>query len=293
MRVSAKFKAAIFDFDGTVTEKGVYGPSQKMADALLKLAKKMPIAFCTGRQLESFEKRGLTELLKEIKAAERNKFLRNLFLCAENGAVGYYFDIKKNNFTEFYRVDWPNKFFNKEKLRTILGKAIKKYGSIYYNAHRIVIVMRTKLHDYENRKVEEVYRLSEKIFETTVKVLRKIDPRFEKFLHVGNSGIGVIVGPANGDKDIGIKKFADFLKRKRKMGFGPKMREILAVGDSPQVGGNDHYFLSGRYGTPFSVGPAHRDSGSSTGVVAKPVIDKNGRQLLHEVGTLKLINSLF
>lgn len=281
------FKAAIFDFDGTVTKKGIYAPSQKMADALVNLAKKIPIAFCTGRQLESFEKRGLGHLLKEIKLGERNRFLQNLFLFAENGAVGYFFDTKKGNFSQFYRVDWPENFIKKFKLKRILTEAIKDYGSIYENAHRVVIVMRTKLHDQEDRSIEEVYQLSEEIFKITVKTLKKINPKYEKFLHVGNSGIGVIVGPANGDKDIGIRKFAEYLQQKCQLKFGQKLREILVVGDSPQKGGNDFYFLKGTYGTPFTVGDFDKKL-----KFPKPVLNQKGQPLLHETGTLKLINSL-
>lgn len=281
-----QFKAAIFDFDGTVTEKGVYGPSQKMADALVVLAKKMPIAFCTGRQLESFEKRGLSELMKEISPKERHLFLENLFIFAENGAVGFYFDTTKDDFAEFYRVDWPNQFFDREALKPLLTEAIKEYGEIYANAHRIVIVMRTKLHDQEDRNIDEVYKLSEKIFDITVKVLKKIDPNYEKFLHVGNSGIGVIVGPANGDKDMGIKKFAEYLQQNRNINFSANLEEILVVGDSPQPGGNDFHFLKGAYGTPFTVG--YWDESSN---FPKPVFNGDER-LFHETGTLKLINSL-
>lgn len=281
------FKAAIFDFDGTVTKKGIYAPSQKMADVLVKLAKKIPIAFCTGRQLESFEKRGLGHLIAEIKPGERNKFLRNLFLFAENGAVGYFFDTKKGNFSQFYKVDWPENFIKKSKLKRILSEAIKDYGDIYENAHRVVIVMRTRLHDQKDRDIEEVYQLSEEIFKITVKTLKKIDPKYEKFLHVGNSGIGVIVGPANGDKDVGIKKFGEYLEQKCGLKFSQKLREILVVGDSPQKGGNDFYFLKGSYGTPFTVGYYNKKL-----KFPKPVISEKGQRLLHETATLKLINSL-
>lgn len=281
------FKAAIFDFDGTVTKKGIYAPSQKMTDALVNLAEKIPIAFCTGRQLESFEKRGLGHLIKEIKPNTRNKFLRNLFLFAENGAVGYFFDTKKGNFKEFYKIDWPENFIKKNALKRILMEAIKDYGDIYENAHRVVIVMRTRLHDRNDRNIEEVYQLSEEIFKITVKTLKKIDQKYEKFLHVGNSGIGVIVGPANGDKDVGIKKFAQYLKQKCQLKFSQKLREILVVGDSPQKGGNDYYFLKGDYGTPFTVGYYNKKL-----ELPKPVIDQNGKRLLNETGTIKLINSL-
>ena len=57
MKNLEKFKAAMFDFDGTVTEKGSIAPSAEMAKFLYELACRMPIAFCTGRQKSSFEAR--------------------------------------------------------------------------------------------------------------------------------------------------------------------------------------------------------------------------------------------
>ena len=75
-----KFKAAMFDFDGTLTEKGEYHPPQEIADALVNLSQKMPIGFCTGRQLESFKKHGLSELLKEVNDKERPNFWR-IYIC--------------------------------------------------------------------------------------------------------------------------------------------------------------------------------------------------------------------
>ena len=51
-----KFKAVMMDFDGTVTNKDSVVPSKIMTKKLIEMARKMPIAFCTGRQLESFKK---------------------------------------------------------------------------------------------------------------------------------------------------------------------------------------------------------------------------------------------
>jgi hydroxymethylpyrimidine pyrophosphatase-like HAD family hydrolase len=282
-----QFKAAMFDFDGTITERGAYCPSKKVAFALCDLAKKIPIAFCTGRQLESFEKRGLTTLLEIIKPKDRESFLKNLFLFAENGAIGYAFDLKKNKFKPFHKVGWPNHFINKKKLKKILSDAIKEYGEVYENAHRIVIVMRTNLHDYEDKNIDDVYKLSDKIYAITVKILKKINKNYEKSVHIGNSGIGVLVCPANGDKDAAIHCFAKFLQRKRKIKFSKNAREILVMGDSPQNGGNDYYFLSGKYGTPFTVGYLNKKL-----KLLKPVFNENGKRLLNEKGTFYMIKSL-
>ncbi len=282
-----KFKAAMFDFDGTVTEKGQYTPPKELADALVALSQKIPIAFCTGRQLESFERRGLSELLKEIEPAYVKQFLKNLHLFAENGAIGYDFNLELNDFKQLYRIDWPSGFIDKEDLKKLLNEAIKDYGDVYEDAHRVVIVMRTKLHDRDERNIDEVYYLSEKIYEVTLELLKGISQNFEQFLHVGNSGIGVVIGPANGDKDEGIKRFGEFLARDSGIIFEPDFRDILAVGDNPQYGGNDHYFLSGRYGTPYNVGESEADSEKLLSV-----FDKDGKRLLHASGTLALINGI-
>ncbi len=289
----ALFKAAMFDFDGTVTEKGVYTPSQKMADTLVKLAQRMPIAFCTGRQLESFVNHGLNSLIEEIKPEMLKPFLENLCLMAENGSIGYYFDMKKNKFEEFYRISWPKDFIDKEKLKLMLLEAIKDYGYLHhseeYPSHRVSIVLTTLLASIppEERDINEVYRLSGEIFKKTIELLEKLDPDYEKFVHVGNSGIGVLITPANGDKDTGIKKFAEFLKEKRNISFDEKAREILVAGDSHQRSGNDYYFLKGDFGTPFTVGEADILAPSP-----KPVLDKNGKKLLNSKGTIYLIQSI-
>lgn len=282
-----KFKAAMFDFDGTITEKGRYTTPLELADALVDLSQKIPIGFCTGRQLESFEHRGLAELLREIDPVKRGPFLRNLFLFAENGSIGYQFNTAKDDFEEFYRVQWPTHFIDADRIRAILDEEVKEYGSVYYNAHRIVVVIRTRLHDTEDRDVDEVYDLSGKIYDVTVATLKRLDPDFEKYVHVGNSGIGVVICPADGDKDTGIKRFAEFLKANRGLEIDKDAREIMVVGDRPQPSGNDHYFLNGKYGTPFTVGNFDLSQ-----KFPKPVLDAQGKRLLHAEGTLFLINQI-
>lgn len=279
------FKAAVFDFDGTITEKGVYSPSPEMISALVDLSRKMPIAFCTGRQFESFEKRCLDLVLAAIPDSEHEGFLKNLYLMAENGAIGYFYNGQE--FEEFYRVAWPEKFVAKAEMKERLRVAVEGYGDVYDDAHKVVIVMRTRLHDHDNRDINEVYRLSGEIYKIVTGLLSSIDPEYERFLHVGDSGLGVIVGPADGDKDIAVKYLADFLSRQRGISFGENAREILAVGDSPGFGGNDYYFLSGRFGTPYSVSDViHEDR------LLNYVFGEDGVRMVHGGGTLFLIKTL-
>ncbi|MDA1061156.1 MAG: hypothetical protein O3B47_05190 [bacterium] len=281
------YKAAMFDFDGTITKKGHFAPDKDMTDALFRLSQEMPIGFCTGRQLESFVSHGLDELLINIDKNNHEAFLKNLFLFGENGAIGYFFSTQSNNFEEFYRVDWPSSFIDEDELRNILDEAVKGVGSVYYNAHRVVVVIRTRLHYQEHKDVEEVYALSDQLYKITLDTLRSITPDFEKYVHVGNSGIGVVVCPADGDKDTGIQKFAEFLREKRGENIGEKAREIVVVGDRPELSGNDHYFLNGQYGTPYTVGSLIKNA-----KYPMPVLDNKGHRLLHAQGTIHLINSI-
>lgn len=282
------FKAAMFDFDGTVTEKGVYAPSQEVADGLVRLALKMPIAFCTGRQIESFERRGLGALLQEIKPNQREGFLKNLFLMAENGSIGYYFDSKVGHFEEFYKADWPEEFYSRMKLMMILDDAVKTHGSVLYDAHRVVIVIGTRLNSVvDGGNAVEVYKLSSEIFEIVTKLLMEISPDYEKYVHIGNSGIGVIVSPSDSDKDFAILKFSKYLKKYRKFSFENGLKDILIVGDQPLKNGNDHYFLSGKYGTPYSVGEESPMIDS-----LKYVFDKAKDRLFHSKAVIQLISTI-
>ena len=62
----------------------------------------MPIGFCTGRQLESFERNGLNEIVEKMDLDKKDKFLENLYLFGENGALGYDFNPQTQKFEEFY-----------------------------------------------------------------------------------------------------------------------------------------------------------------------------------------------
>jgi HAD superfamily hydrolase (TIGR01484 family) len=284
---AGNFKAAMFDFDGTLTEKGFNYPSQDVVDALVALSQKIPIGFCTGRQLESFERRGLSKILECVNDEERPRFLENLYLFSENGAIGYDYNPAIKNFEKIYEAEWPNEFIEREKLRTILNEAVKEYGGILYDAHEIVVVMGTKFYHEDMPAIDKVYEFAGKIYDITLKVLEGINPDYAKYVHVGNSGIGVIVGPANSDKDEAIERFGQFLSKTRGLEFGEGYREILTVGDSAQAGGNDYYFLSGRFGTPYSVGDVLPDN-----PLLQTVRDDKGRRVLNAKGTLELIREL-
>ncbi|MFA6992213.1 MAG: hypothetical protein WC269_02945 [Candidatus Gracilibacteria bacterium] len=280
-----KFSAVMFDFDGTVTYKGSPMPSKKMIRTLINTALKVPIAFCTGRQIESFRKHGLAEILVKLKPNEKEKFLKNLYLVSENGAIGYYFDKKKHDFKEFYRAKWPQKFMDRDKFIKLENKIIKEFGEMLTH-HKIVAVSTARYHN--TLHIDEVYNYSAKIYKEVKRWLKKLNPKYEKYVHIGNSGIGVIVCPADADKDRGIFEFAKFLRRNHDFKIGKKAREILVIGDSAKKGGNDYYFLKGVLGTPFTVGEFEEKR-------KYPIVtrDDDGKRLYYEKGTRFLLEKYF
>lgn len=274
----------MMDFDGTITEKGSAAPSEKMAKLLIATAKKVPVAFCTGRQLESFKKHGLVELVKYIPKKDLDSVLKNVFLIGENGSIGYFYDTKIHDYKEFYRTKWPDRLIKKEKLMKDLAPKIAKFGEVI-NVHRVVLVMRAHNELDGITPINLVYERSTEMFKIVQKYLEKLNKNYGKHLHIGDSGIGVILCPANGDKDNGIKKLGQFLKKTRGVKFCKNYRGILVIGDSHHKSGNDYYFLNGKYGTPYTVG--ENDVKSRYPL---QVYNYNKKKLLHSKGTMYLIN---
>lgn len=279
------FKAAMFDFDGTITEPGNYEPDKSVAYRLTRLALKMPIAFCTGRQLESFLDHGFETLMDEIPKKFHKDVLKNLHLIAENGSIGYRFDIEANEFKEFYRVAWPEEYISRKKLMDDLNQAVSEYGAVYYKKHRIVVVIRT--HDHSSGDIGLISGSSSKIYDICEKVLSDFDKDFVEHLHIGDSGIGVVICPVNGDKDTGIKMFGQFLEKEYGFDLGENYKKIMAVGDHPEKRGNDHYFLNGSYGTPFTVNVVIEGTKFPT-----PVYNELGELLKGPLATVYLIDAL-
>lgn len=291
-----KFQAVMFDFDGTVTPKGQHHPTERIVLKIHEIAKNHPIAFCTGRQLESFEKHGM-EFLFEALGENFNKkdFLHNFHLIAENGSIGYYFDLEQDQFQEFYRVPWPEDFMPKETLKNLISEAISELGAIYHDAHKVAVVMRTNLH-YAKDKIKEIYEEAAKIYKICFRILKDYDPNFEKHLHIGNSGIGVIICPAQGNKNRGIREFGKYLHQKKGFNLENPYRKILVIGDRPQIGGNDHYFLRGEFGTPFSVGEISAKENPekiNNFPLPPPVITEKNQRLFHEQATFHLLEKYF
>src|SRR3989339_1445545 len=93
-----KFRAAMFDFDGTLTERT---PKSSVPGSLIKtlenLSKTVPLALCTARPFRT--------AYPKMQSCFGKKFEKmGWVLIVENGCAG--FELKKNKWVEFYRVKW-------------------------------------------------------------------------------------------------------------------------------------------------------------------------------------------
>lgn len=276
-----KFRAAMFDYDGTLTNPGVWEVDKEIATAIGRLlVKNFPVAVCTGRQIESFEKR-FGEMINLIRDDFGDEVLKNLYLMAENGAVGY--EYKKGKWEMFYLAEWPSKV-PKADFEKKLYELVKDKAEILSHLVPIVIAPLGRL----EMKFEDVKKKSAEIFKIAKKFIKDYGAR--DYLHIGDSGLGCLICPADGDKDTAIKVFYEFLKNKKGVKFegDGTCREILVAGDNPQKGGNDYYFLNGKYGTPFTVG-LDPEKGAESPL---KVFDKSGKRLLNKDGTLYLLKQI-
>gem|GEM_PF-734743 len=312
-----KFKAAMFDYDGTLTERGVWVVDDEIAGRMGELLRVgFPIAVCTGRQLNSFAGR-FRVTFDYIREKFGDEAVRNLYLLAENGAVGYEFKASasgpsasgasaEDGWEMFYMAKWPEEV-PKEDFESRLYALLKDKVEIL--THHVPIVLaplgRQKMTiDELNVASLEVFKITSDFMQTYEAVggsgeagKAGLKKTAADFLHIGDSGLGCLVCPAEGDKDSAIRVFWEFLKEhgvrgvnfsEKSVADGGACREIMVAGDSPQKNGNDYYFLNGRYGTAFSVG-GDPEPGSEWPVV---VVDEQGRRLLNSDGTLYLLNKL-
>ena len=291
-----KFKAVMFDYDGTLTQRGEFDPSEELVATIDRIAASgIKVAVCTGRQLESFEGRFGPHFEKLSPEAQKN-----FYLFGENGAIGYRYDFEKKEFVEIYSGSWPleipKDIFREEMLKDLSDIAEPVGG------HRIPFVLRPI--NALKIPIEEVHKGSD-VIEVA---LREFIGNYEytniedgqtylaaDYLHYGNSGLGCIVVPANADKDSAIKAFYEYLSREGLVDFEEKdgkCREIMVVGDNPDVSGNDHYFLKGIYGTAFTVGRLEDDAPEGSEFPIK-ALDENGKRIFHGEGTLFLLKKFF
>lgn len=264
------FSAAIFDYDGTLTERSYSSvPPAELQYIFQQFSGKIPLAICSARILPQMLEK--LELLLGDRYLELRKYWT---LFVENGGAGYRFD--GSDFVEFYRVQWPENIFPRKKFDQLVNNFFSpKVDHISMN--QSCYIFRpfgwNKLNSQELlRQCNELEKEAHKFF---------VQSGGDQFLQLGNSSMGIIFCLKDGDKDRGVQEFGKLF------GMRPPYREIVVVGDRPADFGNDRVFLNGKLATPFSVG--EMVSGS---IYPSPVLDENSKRLIGPLATAFLLKKL-
>lgn len=264
------FSAAIFDYDGTLTERSYSSvPPAELRHIFQRLSGKIPLAICSARIFPQ-----VLEKL-ELLLGDRYSKLRHFWtLFVENGGAGYRYN--GSDFEEFYRVPWPENIFPRKKFDQLVNNffALKvDYISMNQSCYIFRPFGWNKLNSEDLlQRCNELEKIAHKFL---------VQSGGNQFLQLGNSSMGIIFCLKDGDKDRGVQEFGKLL------GMRPPYRQIVAVGDRPADFGNDRTFLCGKFATPFSVGEMVSDS-----LYPSPVLDHDGQRLIGPFATAFLLKKL-
>jgi len=270
----------MFDIDGTLTELEHTNMPIPLAKKLACLSEKMPLAFATGRDMKHAEKTFNEQIL--IHAKDKKLARKNWYMICENGALGYFFDESSKSYKEFYRIRWDSKLLDRKELGEEIRKTLGKILESVDETRKTQFLIRLYKKDLKSQqarfqRVKKIAKICEKILDKF-----KNGHKFETL----ESGLAIHISPKNANKDQGIIRFAKYLKGIYGLDAGKSARKILVVGDQPGKGRNDDAFLSGKYGTPFTVGEITDKKWPS------PVIDEKGDILKGPKGTLYLLKKI-
>lgn len=241
----------MFDIDGTLTEIGSNEIPISLAKRLAELSLRIPLAFATGRNLNHIIGK-MGQILAH--STDPGTTRKNWYVICENGAAGFFYNLDKWDYEEFYRINWDENLINRAELKKALEEALKDLiDSMEMRTTQFLI--RPKK---EGMTIEEINILTAKITQISREILVKF-PNSDQF-EVLDSSIAVHISPKNANKDQGIKRFTKFLEEKLGLDTGESARNIMVVGDQAAPGRNDYALLKGDYGTPFTVGDASSDS---------------------------------
>lgn len=263
------YQAAAFDVDGTLTEMAKLNIPAFLLSTLEKIPLDIPLALCTGRPIDFLHhKMEVICRVGDNPSAQRRRW----WILAENGGAGYYYDAQAEGYVPFFEVPWPDEV-EKEVLEAHLKDRLGWHIDVLVRKHSVVAVYPRWMYLFPRIVQAESRRNSRKI----IHLLK--ERGWDTVLMAQNSGLGTLIIPKTSGKGNAIRRMA------RRLGI--PMKSILSVGDSPQEGGNDEDFLSGDFGTPFSVGPVPHD------IYPLPVLDERGVHVRGPKGTDLLLKRLF
>lgn len=265
-----QYKAIAFDIDGTLTPFGRWIIPESLRDTLLSIPQNIPLALCTGRPLD-YIKRQLKHICESGANPERE--MQRWFVLSENGGAGFHFNLKKKDFDSFFKLEWPSAQLTKETLEAFIKDKFGWHVVFIVREHSVVIRFHTWIYLFPR-----ITRFLSRRVAGELRTLLKSMGQDKNF-SVEDSGIGNLIIPAKSGKGKAVKLWAKHL--------GISTKDILVIGDQPNIGQNDEEFLSGLFGTSFTVGALSKNT------FPLPVLDHRGRHLKGPEGTERLLKRLF
>ena len=269
----------MLDVDGTLTDQKKETIPDYLGRFLADFSETTPLAICTGRRLDL-----LTSKMDPVwkHAKDLNRCKKNWMFFCENGAIGYEYDAELNDYRDFYSVNFP---FSEEK-RVQLFERLKsamegKISQAYMNNVTLVFAPVSR----GSGDLELTAKESHELAEIASPIIQEFDSKGA--ITIGDSGMAINIVPRDGDKDRAVYQYGQYLQRKFRFNMSENFKEIVCVGDQPQPGCNDEKFLSGKYGTPFTVGEVYPENES-----LNVVTDNDGNILKGPRGTLYLLQNL-
>lgn len=276
-----RYAACMFDFDGTLVERGVQIPMEASTIATLQeISEKSYMAICTARPFP-----GAFKHAAEILGTKYEELQKKWFWFCENGGVGYAYDEAHGEFRPFYRAVWPTNTMSRETFNQLVRDTFTELVS-EIDIHESVIILRPELHIGMDPVVIE--KKCEMLEQVCIRMLK--DNGLEDEIRLGNSSLGIILYGVDADKDRAVQEFGAYLQKHNlvsEKNLSEDLHEIIVFGDRPVGHGNDAFFLNGKFGTPVSVGenmPERSDLIS--------VIDEKNERLIGPVATAHLLKKL-
>jgi len=239
-----RFRACMFDFDGTLVERGYHMPVPTyIAEILRDVSRLVPMAICTTRPFRDAI-RHAGELFGDTFDEVKSHWT---WFC-ESGGCGYAYDEASDSYSELYRVPWPEKQLPRLHFEQLVREEFD--GLVDgLSLHPSVIILRPK--DYATMTGNQMADICHFLEKKGLALLK--EHGLEDTIRLANSSLGVFFFSPEGDKNRGVIEFGNFLRSKG-VALDEHLRDILLFGDRPMRHGNDEYFLNGLLGTPVSVG---------------------------------------
>lgn len=269
--VQQNYKAVAFDVDGTLTPFCSWVIPQSLRETLRALPADLSLALCSGRSFE-YVQHVLDEIFEDEDKDAIEEQRKRWFLICENGGVGYVYNERTKDYEVFFEVPWPS-HLDQEGLEACIKDRFGWHVLFVTRVHSIVV----RFHDWVYFFPRMVAWISKRTGVKIRRLFKKLG--HDSFFKVEDSGVGNLVIPIQSGKAHAVSRWA------KKLGL--QFEEILVMGDQPGPGGNDEAFLSGGYGTAFTVGA------QTSGIFPLPVLDAQHRKLHGPEATEQLLRLIF